>query len=102
MSFLPVPHEAWTDYPVLSLGDQSGKYAPIRRIGLLSYDRDKYVLAEVYESYDSDEVVAHLFFKSGYVYKTYGDYDTAEHIGGAVLHNLPHLKLEDIPNGCNE
>ena len=38
---------AWTDYPILALGDESGKEAPIRQCTVLAYDRDKYCYVEV-------------------------------------------------------
>jgi len=32
----------WTDYPILELGDISGKKAPYRQVTVLSYDGNKY------------------------------------------------------------
>lgn len=34
--------EAWTDYPIAPLGDESGKEAPIRRVRVLGWDGNKY------------------------------------------------------------
>ena len=38
---------AWTDCPILALGDESGKEAPIRQCVVLAYDRDKRCDVEV-------------------------------------------------------
>lgn len=35
----------WTDYPILELGDESGKPAPYRQVTVLSYDGNKYAKA---------------------------------------------------------
>jgi len=50
----------WTDYPILALGDEPGKPAPIRECEVLSYDGDKYV----------DVLVGGIKadFKAGYLY----------------------------------
>ena len=50
----------YTDYPFLSLGDESGKEAPIRMVKFLSYEGDKY--CEVLY----DDIV--LTIKRGYLY----------------------------------
>ncbi len=51
----------YTDYPILALGDEGGKYAPIREIHILDYDDNKYVTIFV------DGVVDNI--KLGYIYK---------------------------------
>lgn len=56
----------WTDYPIVELGDISGKRAPIRRVEVLSYDGDKYVTIQVMGT----KVVTS--FKCGYLYQTKG------------------------------
>jgi hypothetical protein len=38
---------AWTDYPIIGLGDRPGKIAPIRLVDVLSYDRDKHYRVRV-------------------------------------------------------
>ena len=52
---------AWTDYPILKLGDVSGKDAPLRLVEVLSYDKDKYCEIRVH---GVRELV-----KRGYLYK---------------------------------
>ena len=52
---------AWTDYPIKELGDISGKKAPIRRVNVLNYDQNKYVIVSV-----SGVVTS---FKAGYLYR---------------------------------
>jgi hypothetical protein len=39
--------KAYTDYPILELGDISGEKAPIREVRVISYDLDKYCKIEV-------------------------------------------------------
>ena len=56
--------KAWTDYPILDLGDKSGQEAPIRRVEILSYDRDKYCRIEVEGIID--------LVKRGYLYRNPG------------------------------
>jgi hypothetical protein len=36
----PIP--AWTDYPIVELGDEPGRPAPVRRVEVIGYDGDKY------------------------------------------------------------
>lgn len=50
----------WTDYPVLALGDVSGKLAPMRHVFINSYDGDKYCACTV-EGVDVE-------IKTGYIY----------------------------------
>ena len=38
---------AWTDYPILALGDASGVEAPIRECIILDYDGNKYCRVRV-------------------------------------------------------
>ncbi len=52
--------KAWTDYPFIELGDESGKKAPIREVEVISYDGDKYCEIEV-EGVRTE-------VKSGYLY----------------------------------
>lgn len=37
----------WTDYPFTSLGDISGKKAPIRRVCVINFDNNKYAEIEI-------------------------------------------------------
>jgi len=39
--------KAYTDYPILELGDISGERAPIREVQVISYDLNKYCRIEV-------------------------------------------------------
>jgi hypothetical protein len=39
--------DAWTDYPIAALGDEPYKDAPIRKVRVLAYDRNKYCAVEV-------------------------------------------------------
>lgn len=41
------PINAWTDYPILRMGDTSGELAPIRKCKVLSYDGNKYCRVRV-------------------------------------------------------
>lgn len=56
--------QLWTDYPIVELGDEPGKEAPVRRAKLLEYDGDKYVTCEI------DGIITS--FKSGYLYMREG------------------------------
>ena len=38
---------AWTDYPIVSLGDKPHSEAPVREVEVMSYDGDKYCLVRV-------------------------------------------------------
>jgi len=76
--------KAWTDYPFLCLGDESGKEAPVREIEVLSYDGDKYCRIMVCGR--EDEI------KAGYIYQQEGRYGavpkiTREQIAGLVADN---------------
>lgn len=55
----------WIDYPILALGDVSGRHAPWRQVEVISYDGDKYVSILV------EGVVDQI--KSGYLHKTLED-----------------------------
>jgi hypothetical protein len=51
---------AWTDYPIVALGDEVGKEAPIREVTVLGWDGNKYAEVEVEGVRTS--------FKAGYLY----------------------------------
>lgn len=53
---------AYTDYPIIELGDIPNKKAPIRECNPIDYDGDKYATVEV-------EGVT-VSFKAGYIYTT--------------------------------
>lgn len=56
--------KAWTDYPIVELGDTPGQAAPIRECKALGYDGDKYVSVGVGGIETS--------FEAGYLYKEPG------------------------------
>lgn len=51
---------AWTDYPIVELGDTPGQEAPIREVTVLGWDGNKYAEVEVEGVRTS--------FKAGYLY----------------------------------
>lgn len=56
--------DAYTDYPLVGLGDVAGEKAPIRKVVPISYDGDKYVDV-VFEG-------RQFQFKAGYLYSMIG------------------------------
>ena len=56
--------KAWTDYPIVELGDAPHVEAPIREVEILSYDGDKYCRVLV------DGVEKSI--KAGYLYRAPG------------------------------
>lgn len=54
--------DAWTDYPLVQLGDVRGERAPIRRCTVVGFDGDKYVTIRV------EGVTESLWVKRFYVY----------------------------------
>ncbi len=86
----------YTDYPMLKLGDEAGKEAPIREIGLIAYDGDKYVVVSPVGTTHAESI------KSGYIYTSErrlddGDDDTLEHERVAVRAALQ--ELPPVPEG---
>ncbi|WP_391560676.1 hypothetical protein [Robertmurraya sp.] len=61
--------KAFTDYPILELGDISGEEAPIREVKILHYDGDK--RCKVIVEGVQEEI------KTGYLYKAPARYDEA-------------------------
>lgn len=55
---------AWTDYPIVELGDTPNQEAPIREVTVLGWDGNKYAEVEVEEVRTS--------FKAGYLYRRPG------------------------------
>lgn len=70
---------AWTDYPIIELGDTEGQIAPIRKCDVLEYDGDKYVTV--------DGVTTS--FKAGYLYSTPGRCGDAHAVERSDLDKLP-------------
>lgn len=56
--------KAWTDYPIVELGDEPGKIAPVRECTPVHYDGNKYVKVVV-----QGQLVE---FKAGYLYTKAG------------------------------
>ena len=54
----------WTDYPIIELGDKSGKEAPIRKCSVISYDGSLYATIMVGGVVDT--------IKIGYIYHERG------------------------------
>jgi hypothetical protein len=57
---------AWTDYPIIQLGDIAGEKAPIREVEVLYYDGDKRCRIRV-DGIEED-------VKTGYIYQNPGRY----------------------------
>ena len=55
---------AWTDYPILALGDRPHEEAPVREVEVMSYDGDKYCRVSVEGVEES--------IKAGYLYQLPG------------------------------
>lgn len=70
---------AYTDYPILELGDIAGEEAPIRQVKVLYYDQDKRckILVEGIETH----------VKHGYLYKTPGRCGEVESINTQYVKN---------------
>ncbi len=56
--------KAFTDYPIVELGDTPGEQAPIRSVDVLSYDKNKYCRVII------EGVITHI--KAGYLYTRKG------------------------------
>ena len=80
MSTVPVPVRAYTDYPILALGDIGGKEAPIRECRVLSYDGNKYCKVEVGGVIET--------IKSGYLYTKAGRCTKAPCLPRSALRRL--------------
>ncbi len=71
---------AYTDYPLVELGDKENVEAPIRCVTLRYYDGDKYVTVEY---------MGQLFsFKAGYLYTTYGRHGKVKSFSRDFLEKL--------------
>lgn len=76
--------EAWTDYPIEELGDESGKKAPIRKIEVLSYDMNKYCCIRV----KGTEVIEYI--KRGYIYSKEGRCGSVPTVHNKKYNGLPN------------
>jgi hypothetical protein len=72
---------AFTDYPILTIGDIVGEPAPIRVCDVISYDRDKYCLVYI------DGVSA--LIKRGYLYTRAGRCGKVPRISEHKLKSIP-------------
>jgi len=75
---------AWTDYPFISIGDNAGEIAPIRKIKVISYDGDKY--CRIVVDGREEEI------KSGYIYQKHGRIGEVPAITRRQLGMLPSTK----------
>jgi len=77
----PKTIKAWTDYPILRMGDHYGKLAPVRHCTIISYDRDKYCVIRVGRYHES--------VNRGYIYKREGRFDKVPCFAYSTLCKLP-------------
>ena len=70
---------AYTDYPIIELGDLPGKPAPVREITVLGYDQDRYCTISVGGVIDS--------IKSGYIYTLPLKYKEAYDSNSVITHS---------------
>jgi len=82
---------AWTDYPILDLGDRPRQEAPVRRVEVLAWDRNKYVTVRLVD--EPGTPIAS--FKQHYLYKTAGRFGTVTKIGTAQLYGVPATLEEE-------
>jgi hypothetical protein len=73
--------KAWTDYPIVQLGDIEDELAPVRECKVLSYDGDKYCEVEVGG--------VKTMFKAAYIYEREGRLGSVPRITNRRLHLLP-------------
>lgn len=74
--------KAWTDYPIVELGDIAGQEAPIRQVTVLSYDGDKYCCVKVPGLEFTEEI------KAGYLYTRPSRAGKGHHLPKATLKEL--------------
>jgi hypothetical protein len=69
--------KAWTDYPIVELGDREGFPAPVRECNVLSWDGDKYC----------DVIVdgVNTQFKCAYIYQIAGRHGEVPRISSRQL-----------------
>jgi hypothetical protein len=81
---------AFTDYPIVKLGDVTGKKAPVRKVWCVGYDQNKYVYVLVPVK---DHALPFLMqeIKSGYLYSKKGRFGSVPNFSQKKLNNLPTL-----------
>lgn len=72
--------QAYTDYPIIELGDEPYKLAPIRKCKIISYDGSLYCMVEV------EGVTVEI--KSGYLYTMHGRCGSVPVVFRATLNEL--------------
>ena len=89
--------KAFTDYPIIELGDIAGEEAPVREVDILSYDGNKYCKVLV------EGVI--LEIKSGYLYQKPGRVkevpcfmhnELVKLSGGAALSRKDQQRIYDL------
>ncbi len=80
---------AYTDYPMIALGDISGQEAPIRRVRVLAQDGDKYVLVETVDVEEGMHPHRESI-KLGYCYVEPGRSGEVRCVDWLVVGHLPH------------
>lgn len=55
---------AYTDYPIIELGDISGRIAPIRKCNVIFYDGNKYCQIEI-DSVKKEVKAGYLYIRPG-------------------------------------
>lgn len=75
--------KAFTDYPIVELGDIANEKAPIRECAVVGWDGDKYCTVVV------GSMLMEKQIKAGYLYTSAGRQGLVETID---VTNLPHIK----------
>lgn len=83
------PVFGYTDYPISQLGDEPFKIAPIRKIEVLSYDRNKYCYIRI----DGTDIIDNI--KRGYIYAKEGRCGEVKSLPEAAFLGLPYSIHED-------
>ena len=81
----------WTDYPFVELGDTPHQLAPVRPCTLLSYDGNKYVVAEV--------AGRRVHLKAGYVTEEEARHGEVAPVRRELLAAVLGVGLAEAPHG---
>jgi hypothetical protein len=85
-----VMFDAYTDYPFELCGDKENKETPIRKVKILTYDRNKYCDILVYFTDCFGDYRGHLDnIKAGYLYKNEARFNEAQFFAIEELETLP-------------
>lgn len=85
----------YTDYPIGYFGDVRGAPAPIRRVRVIAYDRDKYVEIVFLDEKRLPNYPAFTTIKAGYVYRKPGRVTEVRPVPIKQLSKLPRIKWDD-------